>query len=46
MKSKTIITLAILTFFANNLSAQMSYREKYADVLLHYSKSESDSLKY
>lgn len=46
MKSKTFVILAILTCCANNLSAQMSYREKYADVLQHYSKSESDSLKY
>ena len=46
MKSKAIIILAILTFFTNNLSAQISYREKYADVLLHYSKSKSDSQKY
>lgn len=46
MKSKTIIILAILTSFTSNLFSQMSYREKYADVLHHYSGSQSDSLKY
>lgn len=46
MKSKVTIILVVLTYFTNGIFAQLSYREKYADVLHHYSKSESDSLKY
>lgn len=43
---RIIVLSVIATAFTTSAFAGQSYREKYADVLQHYSNNEADSLKY
>lgn len=46
MRNKLIMTVMALLMTGMAISAQSSYREKYAKVIAYYSRSAADSLKY
>ena len=46
MKNKSLAILLLLVMATISLSATPGYREKYRNVLEHYSRETSDSLKY
>lgn len=46
MMRKNILSLVVLVMTSSIVVAQPSYRERYANVLRHYSQHEADSLKY